>query len=254
MTDEREDHRARTWFFGVWSVIGVALIIYAAWHVLRQPLAIIVPPLLLAAAIVYVLNPVVTKLARYRVPRMAGTAIAYLVLLGAATAVGFFVGPIIAREVSSFAEQLPQMTANVVDGVNQRLEQTPIAFRLPPVDPQSPFLSDATRRFFAGGAAGGPDLQALLSSAGGVVFSIVHVIAVILLGPVLAFYLLYDLPHIGEALRRLIPPDRRDEVVGVAHGALAAVGGYFRGQLLVAAFVGLATAAGMWAIGLPFWG
>ncbi|MDP8962232.1 MAG: AI-2E family transporter, partial [Actinomycetota bacterium] len=66
--------------------------------------------------------------------------------------------------------------------------------------------------------------------------------------------LLYDLPDIGEGLRRLIPPDRRDEVVGVAHDVLAAVGSYFRGQLLVAAFVGLATTAGMWAIGLPFWG
>ncbi|MFN2557577.1 MAG: AI-2E family transporter [Nitriliruptorales bacterium] len=253
MADEREQ-RARTWFFGVWAVIGVAVIVYAAWHVLRAPLAIIVPPLLLAGAVVYVLNPVVTWLARYRVPRIAGTALAYVVLIAAATAVGFFVGPIIARQVSSFAEQLPQLVANVVDGVNQQLDRTTLTFRLPRFDPQSPFLADAVRRFFSGGAAGGEQLQAMLSSAGGVVVSVVHVIAIIVLGPVLAFYLLYDLPDIGEGLRRLIPPDRREEVVGVAHGALAAVGGYFRGQLLVAAFVGLATTAGMWAIGLPFWG
>ncbi|MDQ4130003.1 MAG: AI-2E family transporter, partial [Actinomycetota bacterium] len=141
MVDEREQ-RARTWFFGVWAVIGVAVIVYAAWHLLREALAIIVPPLLLAAAIVYVLNPVVTRLDRHRVPRIVGTALAYLVLIGVATAIGFFVGPIIARQVSSFAEQLPQIAANVVDGVNQQLDRTTLTFRLPPIDPQSPFLSD----------------------------------------------------------------------------------------------------------------
>ena len=32
-----------------------------------------------------------------------------------------------------------------------------------------------------------------------------------------------------------------------------AVGGFFRGQLLVALFVGVASSIGLWAIGLPFW-
>jgi predicted PurR-regulated permease PerM len=32
-----------------------------------------------------------------------------------------------------------------------------------------------------------------------------------------------------------------------------AVGGFFRGQLLVAMFVGVASSIGLWAIGLPFW-
>ncbi|MDP8928605.1 MAG: hypothetical protein M3O70_08545, partial [Actinomycetota bacterium] len=72
MADERDEHRARIWFFSVWSVIGVALIVYAAGLVLRQPLSIVVPPLLLAAAIVYVLNPLVAKLAQRGVPRIVG--------------------------------------------------------------------------------------------------------------------------------------------------------------------------------------
>jgi predicted PurR-regulated permease PerM len=32
-----------------------------------------------------------------------------------------------------------------------------------------------------------------------------------------------------------------------------AVGGYFRGQLLVATFVGLASTAGLYVVGLPYW-
>ena len=32
-----------------------------------------------------------------------------------------------------------------------------------------------------------------------------------------------------------------------------AVGGFFRGQLLVALFVGVASSIGLWIIGLPFW-
>ena len=51
----------------------------------------------------------------------------------------------------------------------------------------------------------------------------------------------------------LIPPDRRDEVKGLMDRISQAVGGFFRGQLLVALFVGVASSIGLWAIRLPFW-
>src|SRR5439155_14812212 len=81
----------------------------------------------------------------------------------------------------------------------------------------------------------------------------VGLVLILVLGPVLAFYLLVDLPKIRRGLESVIPPRRRTEVQDVARRVSWAVGGYFRGQLVVAAFVGAASMLGLWIVGLPYW-
>jgi predicted PurR-regulated permease PerM len=76
---------------------------------------------------------------------------------------------------------------------------------------------------------------------------------VFIVGPVLAFYLLVDLPKIKRGLRAAIPTRRRREVESVMQRIGRAIGGFFRGQLLVALFVGVASALALWIVGLPFW-
>src|SRR5262249_50395223 len=85
-----------------------------------------------------------------------------------------------------------------------------------------------------------------ISSAGGVV-------PVVGLGPSLAFYRLVDLPKLSRTAAAAVPARRRSEVLGVSRRVSAAVGGYFRGQLLVAAFVGAVCMFGFWLIALPYW-
>src|SRR5206468_6050726 len=82
---------------------------------------------------------------------------------------------------------------------------------------------------------------------------VLHVALVLVLGPVLAFYLLVDLPKLRRSAQAAIPARRRGEVQGVATKLTVAVGGYFRGQLLVALFVGIASMFGLWVVGLPYW-
>ena len=75
----------------------------------------------------------------------------------------------------------------------------------------------------------------------------------IVLAPVLAFYVLSDLPRLSEGVRRLVPPRSRSEAVDVTQRILRTVGAYVRGQLLVATFVAVATSIGLLVVGLPFW-
>ncbi len=83
--------------------------------------------------------------------------------------------------------------------------------------------------------------------------SVISGLIIIVLGPVMAFYLLVDLPRLRRGAMALIPPGRREEIRGLMDRIGQAVGGFFRGQLLVALFVGVASSIGLWAIGLPFW-
>jgi predicted PurR-regulated permease PerM len=70
---------------------------------------------------------------------------------------------------------------------------------------------------------------------------------------VVAFYLLVDLPHIRRVAESLIPEGARAEVMHVTHRLNRAIGGFFRGQLLVATIVGVMCSLGLLAIGLRFW-
>lgn len=76
---------------------------------------------------------------------------------------------------------------------------------------------------------------------------------IVLMAPIIAFYLLVDLPHIRRVIESLIPEDRQPEARLVGQRLAKTIGGYFRGQLLIASFVGILSGIGMAAIGLPFW-
>jgi predicted PurR-regulated permease PerM len=80
-----------------------------------------------------------------------------------------------------------------------------------------------------------------------------HVLVTFLLAMVLSFYVLVDLPKIRQGVRNLIPPARRADALQLAEQVGAALGGFFRGQLLVAVFVGVASATLLsWPVRLPF--
>ena len=80
-----------------------------------------------------------------------------------------------------------------------------------------------------------------------------HVGIIFVIGPIIAFYLLVDLPHIRRVFRSLVPERARGDSMVLARRLSTAIGGYFRGQLAVAFVVGVMASIGMLMIDLPFW-
>lgn len=240
---------SRLWLWRVWTTIGILVLIVAAWLMLRGPLAIIVPPLALAGVLVYLLNPVVRGLARLRVPRILATFLAYAVLVLGLTVLVRGVGPIIAAQAGELIERLPEITEDLQRVANEQLAAAGISERLA-LDLQSPATQDAIQGFLEDNRG---SILNVLVGALGVVGRVFHLLLTIVLAPILAFYILADLPRLERGMERLLPPASRGEVVDVGRRIGRAVGGYFRGQLLVASFVGVASATGLALIGLPFW-
>jgi hypothetical protein len=85
------------------------------------------------------------------------------------------------------------------------------------------------------------------------VSSAVGLALILVLGPILAFYLLVDLPKLSRTLEAAVPPRRRSEVLRVGRRVSAAWGGFFRGQFLIALGVGAFCMLGFWIIALPYW-
>jgi predicted PurR-regulated permease PerM len=98
--------------------------------------------------------------------------------------------------------------------------------------------------------------EAIVGVLGGVrsfAFSVIHILITLIIGIILSIYILLDLPKIQRSVRAMLPENRRDEIVGLTEKIGGALGGFFRGQLLVAMFVGIASAALLtWPARIPF--
>lgn len=216
-----------------WSLIGLLVLFGAFFRFVIYPIRIIFPPLVLAMIVVYLLNPLVTRMERRGLSRVWGTLITYVVAFGIIGTLLSFLVPVVADQVEAFARQGPSLINEVTNGVRD------IAGR----------LGIEIQQASTGGAGIVDFFGRLVSFTRG----LFGVALVFIVGPILAFYLLVDLPKIKRGLRAMIPTRRRGEVESVMERIGRAIGGFFRGQLLVATFVGLASALALWIVGLPFW-
>jgi predicted PurR-regulated permease PerM len=217
-----------------WCGIGVIILAYL---MLRLMVYVnpVVPPLLIAVAVVYLLNPLVSALERRGVPRVAGAGIVYVLFLCIVALIISLLVPVVTRQVGQVIDHFPDYVADgqaTIRRLAARFGQEP-NFRLD---------AEQVREWLSAGE----NRQAVtryLTGLRSVTNSVISGLIIIVLGPVMAFYLLVDLPRLRRGAMALSLMDRIGQ----------AVGGFFRGQLLVALFVGVASSIGLWAIGLPYW-
>ena len=226
-----------------WCGIGVIILGYLMLRLLLY-VNPVVPPLLIAVAVVYLLNPLVSALERRGVPRVAGAGIVYVLFLCIVALVISLLVPLVARQITQVIDHFPDYLADAqaIRRVAARFGQEP-NFRLD---------AEQVREWLSAGE-NRQTVTRYLTGLRSVTSSLISGLIIFVLGPVMAFYLLVDLPRLNRGAMALVPPGRREEIRGLMDRIGQAVGGFFRGQLLVALFVGVASSIGLWAIGLPFW-
>lgn len=225
-----------------WAIVGLTAVVGIAAS-LAWILRSIWAPLVVAGAIIYVLNPLVTRLQALRVPRALGAALAYTAVLALFVLAGLLIAPIAGDQAEGLSDEWPELRSDVerwIDDVasetNDWIIETPTVDEIRnEFDSDSNSLSDTVER---------------VRNVGG---KVLHGALIAILGPILAFYLLVDLPRLGSVADSLIPAGRRDEVHLVAGRLNRALGGFLRGQLLVALIVGIMVSLGLAIVRLDFW-
>lgn len=245
-----------------WSIIGlIILLVVSIWLLLK--IRVIFPPLVLALLIIYVLNPIVNRLEERRVPRSAGAILAYIVVLGSVSLAVAALVPAVSRQVQHFSQEWPQFRLEIVDfvqdsasGLERRFGVQIDTSRVPCLlgveegqgvaVPSAARCDEVTREF----------RDRLAEQAGRITeigFSVLEGLLIFILAPLLALYLLIDLPQLQRDLLNLVPASHRDEFSDLGSKIGRAVGGFFRGQLFVALVVGVLSSIGFGIVGLPFW-
>lgn len=221
-----------------WALIGVlGLVLFGLW-ILYQ-IRDIFPPLVLALALIFLMNPIVSRLERRGVKRGLATLIIYLVFVVAIFLIGLALSPPLGRQVGELRERLPDLQESVIGLAEDVASRLGISFESARIQdalagvPEQVFLSFSQILSFAGGAA--------------------HIVLIFVLAPIIAAYLIVDLPRLGRSFTSFLPARYRDEWLMLLEKCGQAVGGFFRGQLVVAAIVAVMSSVALLIAGIPFW-
>ncbi|HEX8803015.1 MAG TPA: AI-2E family transporter [Acidimicrobiales bacterium] len=240
-----------------WAVAGMAvvlaLVLFLGWVV-----RVIWPPLILAGTIVFLLNPVVGALQRRHMPRALATACAYLGVVAIVVLAGLLIAPQARRQWDDLSDRWPELRDNLedrVDDLSERSREDDWPVEIPTAEELEDTLAGNDPR--SDDELTADERQARLfdqlDTARELGLRVFHVGLIFVIGPIIAFYLLVDLPHIRRVVESLIPERRRPEAQLIGRRLGQAIGGYFRGQLGVAAIVGTLASIGLAILGLPFW-
>ncbi|MHB1193700.1 MAG: AI-2E family transporter [Longimicrobiales bacterium] len=238
------------------TLLAVAGLLVLDWLLVTA--GSVLAPFVLAVALAYILDPLVDRLEARRIPRVLAIAVLALPAL-ALVAVLIFLGvPAAFHQLSQVAEEAPvlfQRLAAWLDGLRERLlrvdlpllDEEALAARLRAVDSAAAMaFLEARREALAGWAwksvlGMGRGVGAFLTIAGYVVLT-----------PVLTFYLLRDWDRLKAAAADLVPEPRKDALHSLARDFDRLLGRYLRGQITVAACMGLITGAGLALLSFPY--
>jgi predicted PurR-regulated permease PerM len=239
-----------------WSP-GIKRTIFAAGLVLAGILFYVIWPIVpvigTAAVLSYLLLPAVEWMNARRVPRIAATALVFLLvifLLVIGPALGI---PALVRSAASINYR--QIAETLAQNAHALLESYRTVNLAGNAVDLSPVIDDLQQRLLAIEAGNLPDLSSVLSAASRVASSaavtVAGLLGTLVLVLIVAFYLVLDAPRMSAGFWSYVPPVARPEAELLIVRLNRVWAAFFRGQLLLGAVVGGATAVGGLVIGLP---
>jgi predicted PurR-regulated permease PerM len=232
----------------VWIAVGVLALGFVLLFVANS-VRVIWLPIAFGAGLVFLLDPVVRTFERMRVPRPVSAILSVVALIALILAAVALVYPTVKEQATDFGERLPDLYEAAIDWA--RDTGTSIG-----VDVDS-LLSQKSIEEWLNDPANQQTIENLLlgfgAGAGQVLRGVTESVAVLILAPVIALYVLIDLEKFKRNTLDITPPKNREEFAFVAGQVGTALGSFVRGQLLVAVIVGILSSFGMWLIDLPFW-
>lgn len=225
--------------------VSIWLIVLAAIIAFMWLFSGILLPFVAGIVLAYFLDPVADALERLKLPRLAATLIIVLASVLVLVLAVLLVVPTISDQIGRFSMRLPEdvkalmvlFEQNAPEWLKAALQRTESAM------PQSA-AELATKA--AGWIA--QLLQSIVTGAN-VVF---NMISLMIITPLVTFYMLNDWDRMVEQIDSWVPRDHVETVRGISRDINAAMAGFIRGQGTVCIVLGLFYAVGLILAGLNF--
>lgn len=219
---------------------GAALLLFVMLWLLGNTIA----PFLVGAGIAYVLDPLASRLVRLGLSRpLAVGVITLLAVMGIGAGLVLLV-PALIRQAAELFQASPDYFK-----VAQEWFSGQFSGLLPDGLPGGAFLSERGSRVAQQlSEVAGKALPTLLES----VSNLIGVLVIVVVAPVVAFYLLLDWQKMIEDIDGLLPRDHADTIRDLAQQMNVSLSGFLRGQGLVTLILGTFYAISLVAVGLPY--
>ncbi|HVM21094.1 MAG TPA: AI-2E family transporter, partial [Egibacteraceae bacterium] len=224
----RDTDRAVRLAAWIWTAVGAVVLAGVLLYLVWKPLLVILAPVLFAGLIVYLLDPLVTRIADRGLPRWAATAAVYLLFLAVGAAVIVGTAPIVGQQGAALVEQAPDLRERGTELLNRAGASAGLDLHLGGDEDTGEIAEEVVRETEQAMAdeASRRRMMAVLAGVTGVAAGAAKLLLLLALGPILAFYLLADLPRVKALAVRLAPPQRRTEVSDLTAALSSVVGGY----------------------------
>ena len=221
-----------------WAAVFVVLVL-ALWL-----LSEILLPFVVGLAIAYLLTPLTDRLERLGINRLAAALLIVTLVVMAFVLMILLVAPIVGGQLGSFIDNIPQYVTRLRTLVS---------------DPSRPWLQNFVGQGFAADKSfsdlvtqGMGWVTAFLRSLWSGGRALVSVFSLIVITPVVAFYLVYDWHRMIRTVDAWVPLQQRATVRQLAREIDAAIAGFVRGQSAVCLILGSFYAVALTLSGLNF--
>jgi len=218
------------------AAAGIALVVL---YLVRDALAAFV----LGALLAFLINPGVDWLENHHVPRAAAIALIFTALLIGVAALGSVFVPLLTTEIQQLQAQAPAIANQAQQRLTQ-LQGQPVEIFGFRVD-WTTYVDNIDRQ-------AGAFLLGQFGNALSIGLAAINVLLQILLMLIVAFLMSLEAHQIADFTRRLVPPDYRDDYDALRPKVKAMLRSYLRGQLTIAAIIGVAVGVTLALEGVPF--
>lgn len=244
---QTKDHSSPPWQPGTRVIVGLLLlaIVVTGIILLRQ----LIPALVVAFLLAYLLHPIVSSLTRkWRLSRGRAVVLVYVVLLlvffGMTTGLGFAISQGVIQLGTYLGDLSVELPSQILALSSQTITIGPWPIDLARVNLE-PILTEVAAA-----------LRPLLSETGSLIASIAKAtasaVSLVFLALILGYYVLIDFGSVDEAVIEAIPPAYRqdmrmliDEIAYIWHA-------FLRGQSILALIIGTAVSILLSILGVQF--
>ncbi|MBM7711078.1 AI-2E family transporter [Enterococcus xiangfangensis] len=243
---EKEKPSKLIQFFGgktSYYIIGLIILSTLAIYLLNtvsfifRPLVVIIttilPPMIFALLLYYLLNPVVNFLSKKGLPRLISIVLTYVVIIGLLFFGGARLIPVIQTQAQDLITQFPKYVDDLQNAIKNILDATPFAASS---DQALNSLDKLTKEAWSylgenwqDGAKGLGTLFSAVSSTAITLFT----------GPIIAFFLIQNPHKLYNAMIELIPPRFRKDSSALVKIANQQLGAFLKGQVIASLLLGL---------------
>ncbi len=218
-----------------WWGIGFAVLFVVLWL-----LADILLPFVLGAALAYIADPFADRLQRLGLSRLLATVVISVITIGIAVLAFVLIVPALIDQVQQAIGNAPV----VIDWV-RGLIQT----HLPPLPHADSPLRGALENLRSRVDEWSVSVLQRLWSGG---LALIDFITLVVVTPVVAFYLLYDWDRMVATIDDYLPRPHQETIRALMRKIDETLAGFVRGQLTVCAILGVFYAVSLTLIGLQF--